>query len=89
MGRQIKNIELSKVKGHGHPWHPMTEDNWSDDGSTVICCICKEPLAPLPGSLTGYDDHNAAPAGVGRCCEGCNQDVVIPFRLAKMQADSE
>lgn len=37
------------------------------------CVICKKPI-------TGYG-NNAEPVKSGRCCDICNQLVVIPTRL--------
>lgn len=37
------------------------------------CCICHKPIK-------GYG-NNALPVKKGRCCEECNQMVVIPERV--------
>lgn len=38
------------------------------------CCFCGKPLE--------FIGHNAAPVLNGRCCDFCNTNVVIPWRLA-------
>lgn len=40
------------------------------------CCICKKE--------TGKYGNNANPLINGRCCDLCNEQKVIPFRLMKM-----
>lgn len=39
----------------------------------VKCSICGEEIKG--------DEHNALPVTYGVCCDQCNQNVVIPFRL--------
>jgi len=39
----------------------------------AICCICKQPYE-------GYG-NNAEPFEVGRCCDRCNKEFVIPYRI--------
>ena len=41
------------------------------------CSICKNEIYTEHG-------HNAQPVNNGRCCEMCNQTVVIPFRIKEM-----
>ena len=44
------------------------------------CCICNRPIEP---DQYGWDEgHNANPVKDGRCCDGCNRDVVVPHRMA-------
>ena len=43
---------------------------------TEQCSICSEPY-------TGYG-HNAEPLSNGRCCDVCNDTVVIPARIMAM-----
>ena len=40
------------------------------------CCICGE-------EINGYG-NNAEPLAEGECCDRCNIEVVIPYRLALM-----
>ena len=40
------------------------------------CCICKE-------QITGYG-HNAEPVNDGKCCDKCNNEVVIVERAKRM-----
>lgn len=47
--------------------------------SAPQCCICGGPIAAV--SDAWRDGHNAQPVSDGRCCDSCNQDVVIPARL--------
>ena len=41
------------------------------------CSICKNEIYTEHG-------HNAEPINDGRCCDMCNQTVVIPFRIKEM-----
>lgn len=45
------------------------------------CSICDGLLQPWYPGATGYG-HNAEPINHGRCCNGCNDTVVIPARIA-------
>ncbi len=42
--------------------------------SAVKCSICKENIGTQYG-------HNAQPVADGRCCDVCNDIVVIPARI--------
>lgn len=44
---------------------------------TQNCVICGKPIV-------GYG-NNAAPVADGKCCDQCNQNVVIPARLKELQ----
>jgi len=46
-----------------------------------ICSICQS-------TYTGWG-NNAAPVNAGRCCDECNDFVVIPARLHKIWRDEE
>jgi len=49
-----------------------------------ICCICSNPIeAEFTESGDAYwtDGHNAEPVAEGRCCDKCNDNIVIPTRL--------
>ena len=49
------------------------------------CVICKEEIGVDP--ISGWDGgHNAEPIAEGRCCDRCNEDIVIPHRMADMMA---
>ena len=43
------------------------------EGEANICSICGKPY-------TGYG-NNADPVNKGRCCDTCNETVVIPERI--------
>lgn len=48
------------------------------------CCICSCEI-----EVTDYgwkSGHNALPVKDGRCCLKCNNEVVVPRRIAKMMA---
>lgn len=52
-----------------------------------VCCICDgyiEPLRNNEGEVVWSGGHNAEPVDEGRCCDTCNNEVVIPTRLAQM-----
>ena len=40
------------------------------------CSICDEVIEG--------DEHNASPITTGSCCERCNNNVVIPFRMFEL-----
>ena len=49
------------------------------------CSICPEPIQEHKtpeGRVYWSDGHNAQPVNDGRCCDDCNEKVVIPARLA-------
>ena len=48
-------------------------------GEIIDCSICFKPM------LYKYS-HNAYPVSDNRCCEKCNNDVVIPHRLENYNA---
>jgi len=40
------------------------------------CCLCDSQITVEP--LSGWDKgHNAEPLGAGRCCDNCNNNVVM------------
>lgn len=44
------------------------------------CSICNGLI--LPNALNGWDKgSNAEPVMEGRCCDICNQNIVIPRRI--------
>jgi hypothetical protein len=43
------------------------------------CSICGGPLEPDPEKAWDKG-NNAAPVNNGRCCDHCNQTVVLPAR---------
>ena len=52
------------------------------------CKICgKEILMDADGKWDGL--HNAEPIAEGRCCEKCNDTVVVPMRLREFQSRRE
>lgn len=43
------------------------------------CSICQKTI---PVKFGGWDKgNNAAPVNNGRCCDVCNENVVIPARM--------
>lgn len=52
------------------------------------CCICDDTIKPDP--ISGWEGgHNAEPVEDGRCCDGCNDSVVIQARLNLYFASQE
>ena len=48
------------------------------------CVICDGPIEELyteDGAPYWWDGHNAAPVELGRCCDNCNETVVVPTRI--------
>ena len=46
------------------------------------CSICEGEI-----EVTSYgwaEGHNAQPVNEGRCCDMCNDTVVIPMRIARV-----
>jgi len=49
----------------------------------INCSICGLVIKPHP--VSGWDKgHNAQPVNAGRCCDVCNELIVIPRRIADM-----
>ena len=44
------------------------------------CCICGD-------EIENKTSNNAEPVKVGRCCDYCNQVVVIPARLKELKEE--
>jgi hypothetical protein len=53
---------------------------YAKEASKLIfgCVICRK-------SAAGFG-NNAAPVADGRCCDGCNQNVVVPARVERLYA---
>ena len=53
-----------------------------------VCSICNGPIVPLKDQLTGkvlWDKgNNAEPVNSGRCCDECNNSVVLTARLNEL-----
>lgn len=45
------------------------------------CCICRKNIIGIP--------DNAEPVMKGRCCDECNQKVVIPQRLKEVYSNDK
>lgn len=66
-------------------------------GETQECVICNQDIDKQiltrynPNTDTEVRDvywtegHNAEPVADGRCCTSCNNDVVVPERLRRLQ----
>ena len=57
------------------------------------CSICnKDILGDVVTDSEGLQKvvfskgHNAQPINDGRCCDRCNEDIVVPHRIADMMA---
>ena len=50
----------------------------------MICCICNNDI---PTSMGWANGHNAEPVESGRCCDICNDTVVIPARISALTVD--
>ena len=55
----------------------LTESSANKSDNTDKCVICGEPIE-------GYG-NNAEPVKKGKCCDKCNQEVVIPARLKNLK----
>ena len=47
---------------------------------TTTCSICHNDIPIVGGWALG---HNAEPVNAGRCCDICNDTVVIPARMGR------
>lgn len=51
----------------------------------ISCSICGYKIEPHP--LSGWaEGHNADPVNSGRCCDNCNETVVVPKRIHEYMA---
>lgn len=50
----------------------------------MLCSICFTEIPPV-GTWT--DGNNAEPVNTGRCCNECDNNVVIPARLTMMMTN--
>jgi len=48
----------------------------------LICSICNKPI-PAKGSWKL--GNNAEPINSGRCCDQCDNDIVIPRRILQLR----
>ena len=49
------------------------------------CSICKQDITPEPNGWTG--GCNAWPINEGTCCKACDDEVVLPARIAQHYAE--
>ena len=47
----------------------------------LICCLCNKPIPEKHGWKLG---NNAEPVAEGRCCDPCDNEIVIPYRIVMM-----
>ena len=52
----------------------------------TICDICHKPIPvkTFPNGGTWEYGNNARPVTSGRCCDECDDEVVIPARMARL-----
>ena len=53
----------------------------------MICVICHKNIEPdrdSDGNIYWTEGNNAQPVGEGRCCNKCNNDIVLPMRYAEL-----
>ena len=51
-----------------------------------ICVICGKPIDihfKEDGTPYWSEGHNAEPVEIGRCCDKCQNEVVLPERLRR------
>tara|TARA_R100000781_G_C4052768_1_gene118232 strand:+ start:395 stop:601 length:207 start_codon:yes stop_codon:yes gene_type:complete len=60
----------------------------TEKNEVLSCVICKADIehevSPTTGKVYWTEGHNAEPVKEGRCCNSCNENVVIPTRLQNM-----
>src|SRR5215469_3261139 len=55
---------------------------WSDKPAEEgMCCLCDRPIQAHGTWTLG---NNAEPMADGRCCDDCNEHLVIPERMARL-----
>ena len=55
--------------------------------TNLICIICKgdiEKHYSADGIMYWNEGHSAEPIADGRCCDKCNDDIVLGHRVAEM-----
>lgn len=53
--------------------------------TNLKCIICKGVIDKhysSDGTMYWDQGHNAEPIADGRCCDKCNEDIVVPYRMA-------
>jgi hypothetical protein len=51
------------------------------------CSICNNEIEKeIVNGKVEHTGHNAQPVNDGRCCDNCNQTVVIPARLKEIMS---
>ena len=58
----------------------------------MICVICKNEIEEQyteDGIMYWDQGNNAEPIAEGRCCDKCDQDIVLPHRLADAMINKE
>ncbi len=51
----------------------------------IECSICGDPIG-FPNDTKGLG-HNPEPVSDGRCCDECNLNVVLPYRIMLTKGD--
>ena len=63
----------------------MSENISTKDLKQHTCSICGDPIEfkhhPVSGDVYWTQGNNAGPVNEGRCCDTCNDPVVLPKRL--------
>lgn len=53
----------------------------------MICSVCQKKIEPhrgADGKVYWDQGHNAQPVNDGRCCNSCNEYIVLPARIQQM-----
>ena len=60
----------------------------TEKNEVLSCVFCgadiEHEVSPKTGKVYWTQGHNAEPVKEGRCCNSCNENVVIPTRLQNM-----
>jgi len=64
----------------------MDVTNINEVRCSFICCYIEPLRHPETGEVVWAGGNNAEPINDGRCCDECNATVVIPARIALMEA---
>jgi len=53
------------------------------------CCICGDEIQPKGPKGTWTSGNNAMPVKKGRCCDNCDERIVIPERIRRRKEEQK
>jgi len=76
-----RRLSGPKTRDYQHLYHKIRSRR-----IRMKCTICKGDIPTVHGWSQG---NNAEPVASGRCCDHCNQTIVVPTRLKAVGLDAE